>query len=113
MTAAVDWDTSLAGDMAWLQQEQDLPWLDQLPPISAGLSSDSGYEDDDSSLSPLSQSFDSSSFSLDFLLESTKLVDGDLDLECGVDEDMSLYNIYDSHPHKDPHQIKTEAAVPG
>ena len=111
MTAAVDWDTSLAGDMAWLQQDQDLPWLDQLPPISAGLSSDSGYEDDDSSLSPLSQSFDSSSFSLDFLLESTKLVDGDLDLECGVDEDMSLYNICDSHPHKEHHQIKTEAGV--
>ena len=73
MTAPVDWDTSLtgslAGDMSWLHQDQDLPWLEHLPALSTGLSSDSGYEDDESSLS------------LDFLLESTKLVDGDFDLE--------------------------------
>ena len=96
--------------MAWLQQDQDLPWLDQLPNISTtGLSCDSGYEDDDSSLSPLSQSFDSSSFSLDFLLESTKLVDGPLDLDCGVQDDLSLYNICDSHQQKEVgHEIKTE-----
>ena len=110
MTGPVDWDTSLGGDMAWLQQDQDLPWLDQLPNISTtGLSCDSGYEDDDSSLSPLSQSFDSSSFSLDFLLESTKLVDGPLDLDCGVQDDLSLYNICDSHQQKEVgHEIKTE-----
>ena len=89
MTGAVDWDTSLSGEMSWLQQDQDLPWLEQLPAITPGLSCDSGYEDDDSSLS------------LDFLLESTKLVDGDFDLDCGVHDDLSLYNICDSHQPKD------------
>ena len=59
MTGAVDWDTSLPGslagsldgDMSWLQQDQDLPWLEQLPAMATGLACDSGYEDDDSSLS--------------------------------------------------------------
>ena len=92
MTGAVDWDTSLSGEMSWLQQDQDLPWLEQLPAITPGLSCDSGYEDDDSSLS------------LDFLLESTKLVDGDFDLDCGVHDDLSLYNICDSHQPKDHSQ---------
>ena len=106
MTGPVDWDTSLAGslggDMSWLHQDQDLPWLEQLPAISTGLACDSGYEDDESSLS------------LDFLLESTKLVDGDFDLDCGVHDDLSLYNICDSHTsqHKDlGHHMKTEDQV--
>ena len=103
MTGAVDWDTALTplgGDMAWLQQDQDLPWLEQLPAMATGLACDSGYEDDDSSLS------------LDFLLESTKLVDGDFDLDCGVHDDMSLYNICDSQSHHKEdlsQQMKTEA----
>eukprot|EP00092_Neocalanus_flemingeri_P008450 GFUD01009106.1.p1 GENE.GFUD01009106.1~~GFUD01009106.1.p1 ORF type:complete len:466 (-),score=102.99 GFUD01009106.1:108-1505(-) len=112
--------------MSWLNQEQDLPWLDQLPSVigedylgikenreydlSRTLSCDSGYEDDpgcdthsENSLSPLSQSLDSSftdsGFSLDFLMESSKLVDGELHLE--GEEDLSLYNVCDIKQFKD------------
>jgi len=108
--------------MSWMNQEHDLPWLDQLPTVIGEdymgikehreydifrtLSCDSGFDDEqgcdsrsENSLSPLSQSLDSSftetGFSLDFLMESSKLVDGDLHLE-EEEDDMSLYNVCDT-----------------
>jgi len=113
--------------MSWMNQEHDLPWLDQLPTaisqdymgikenrdydIFRTLSCDSGFDDDqgcdsqsENSLSPLSQSLDNSltetGFSLDFLMESSKLVDGDLHLE-EEDDNLSLYNICETKEFKD------------
>jgi len=125
--------------MSWLNQAQDLPWLDQLPTVigdeymgmkesreydlSRTLSCDSGYEDElgcetqsENSLSPLSQSLDStfteSGFSLDFLMESSKLVDGDMQLD--EDEDRSLYSECDNKHFQESlidFSIKKEAEV--
>ena len=85
--SAPDYCTDYSSDdrMTW---EQELTWLDTISTITPGHgsgmtmhSNDSGYEDSDaSSFSPLSHSLDNSSFSLDFLLESTQLVEGELDL---------------------------------
>ena len=124
MTETLDWitrdlgvdtdHTAGVGRMTW---DQDLTWLDTLPslghvsdtcPMSSQLtqlSCDSGYEDEDSSsLSPLSQSLDNNNFSLDFLLETTKLVEGDLDLETvtgsHVSEDTCMYSICDNNQLK-------------
>ena len=104
MTEPLDWAAHMSLDMFPPEagsycEEQDLSWLDSLPAVPATTSTsptcDSGFEDEaDSlvSLSPLSRSLDSvsslepgpsldsgSSFSLDFLLESTQLVEGELD----------------------------------
>ena len=104
MTEPLDWTAHMSLDMfppeaGGYCEEQDLSWLDSLPAVPAATTTshtcDSGFEDEaDSlvSLSPLSRSLDSvsslepgpsldsgSSFSLDFLLESTQLVEGELD----------------------------------
>ena len=120
--------------MSW---EEDFTWLDMFPcsQVQQISSADSGFEDDDVS-SQLSSSLDSSnfnlvdtefssanrlhqcqnssltsqhSFSLDFLFESTKLVDGELDLD-QVSEDLNLYNVdVDQLKHDN---IKTEITEP-
>jgi len=129
-TGMEGWD--VGQDLTWLDTLPSVPHVSSVS-TCLGMNNvsniDSGYEDEDSaSLSPLSQSLDCSSFpwdmdiptsqeqakspsfSLDFLLESTKLVDGELDLDT-VSEDMSLYNICDSSSSNSqykPHNIKQE-----
>jgi len=127
-------EANLLGEkMSW---EEDFTWLDMFPcsQVQQISSADSGFEDDDVS-SQLSSSLDSSnfnldtdfssanrlhqsqnssltsqnSFSLDFLFESTKLVDGELDLD-QVSEDLNLYNVdVDQLKHDN---IKTEITEP-
>lgn len=125
-------DTSLS----WMSQEHDLPWIDQLPTVIGDdymginedkeydlfrtISCDSGYEDEpgcdsrsEDSLSPMSQSLDNSftdsGFSLDFLMESSKLVDGDLHLE--NEEDISFYNNNDETKVKDTKHCSNELNI--
>ena len=81
----------LAEQLTWLHQDQDLPWLDQLPPSATrSLSSDDSGVEEDGAVSPLGSLQDTNSFSLDFLMESSKLVDGDLQLDS--EEELSLYS---------------------
>ena len=127
MTETPDWitcplsDSLLSVDSMFRMSDQDLAWLDNVDSLAAEVSpnSDSGFEDSSEtdslsarscvSLSPLrapDNSTDQSSFSLDFLLETTKLVDGELD----ADSDLSLYNLCDNSDFKAPVvSIKQEA----
>ena len=130
MTETADWITCpgslsdcLSVDSMFRMSDQDLAWLDTVDSLVAEVSphSDSGFEDcseTDSlsarscvSLSPLrapDHPTDQSSFSLDFLLETTKLVDGDLE----PDSDLSLYNLCDNSEFKAPGlSIKQEAGT--
>jgi len=84
------------------------------------LSCDSGFDDEgcdsqsENSLSPLSQSLDNSltetGFSLDFLMESSKLVDGDLHLE-EEEDNISLYNICETKEFKDDKKFTIKEEV--
>ena len=134
MTETPDWITCpalspsplsdcLSVDSMFRMSDQDLAWLDTVDSLAAEVSppSDCGFEDSSEtdslsarscvSLSPLrapEHPTDPSSFSLDFLLETTKLVDGDGGLD--PDSDLSFYNLCDNSEFKSP-IIKQEAGT--
>ena len=121
MTETPDWITCpalgasplsdcLSVDSMFRMSDQELAWLDTVDSLAeVSPHSDSGFEDSSEtdslsarscvSLSPLRTSgnmADTSNFSLDFLLETTKLVNGELDPA----SELSLYNLCDNSQFK-------------